>query len=373
MIYFDNAATSFPKPKGVADEVLHTILERGGNPGRGGHDISLAAAEVIYEARRAVISFLGGDEEENVVFTQNATYAINTILRARARRGSHIIMSDMEHNAVRRPVLQLAREGIATYSIFSTEGVVIENILPCLKPGDNILICTHVSNVNGMVLPLDKISRLCLENKVFFIVDASQSLGHIPYDISHLPCDALCAPGHKGLMGIQGCGILYIKDKEPLNQVFSGGSGADSLSPHMPLHLPDRYEAGTLPTPAIAGLLAGIRFINEVGIETIASHIQALSHFLYRELKNHPHFELFSKADSQILAFRIKGKGSEEVARRLNNYGICVRGGHHCAPLAHQTLGTTDGGLVRVSPGFFSSMEECVFLLECLDHISKAV
>ncbi len=369
MIYFDNAATSYPKPKGVGEAVLHTIREKGGNPGRGGHSLSLAAAEIVYEARKAVATFIGAKEEENVIFTLNATYALNLVLQARKTSGCHILISDMEHNAVRRPVLQLVDEGAATYSIFSHEGNILENIHSHMKPGDNILVCSHVSNVNGYRFPLEEIAKWCLENSIYFIVDASQSLGHIPFDVECIPCDALCAPAHKGLMGIQGCGLLYLKSKEPLTQVISGGSGADSLSSGMPLYLPDRYEAGTLPTPAIASLCASIDFIDSIGVENIESHIQKLSLFLHKYLNERKEIELFSHPESQIIAFRIQNRGSEEVAKRLNDFGICVRGGLHCAPLAHQTLGTTDGGLVRLSPGFFNTLDECEIFLDCLDMI----
>ena len=371
MIYFDNAATSYPKPPGVVEEVLRVIREKGGNPGRSGHHLSLAASEVVYDTRRAVATFIGAEEEENIIFTQNATYALNLVLQARCTNGCHIIISDMEHNAARRPVLQLVESGIATLSIFSHHGNILENLDRLLKDGDNILVCSHVSNVNGYQFPLEDISRWCLENKVYLIVDASQSLGHIPFQISSIPCDALCAPAHKGLMGIQGCGILYLKSKVPLRQVIAGGSGADSLSPYMPLYLPDRYEAGTLPTPAIASLHASLHFIQEIGLQKIEAHIESLSLFLHKYLGELRGVTLFSHPDSQIIAFRVAGRGSEEIAMCLNEYGICVRGGHHCAPLAHMTLGTTDGGLVRLSPGYFNTISECEIFLDCLDMILK--
>lgn len=371
MIYLDNAATSFPKPPSVLEAICQTITARGGNPGRGGHQLSLAAAEVIYKTRQAVATFLNAKGEEHIVFTQNATHAINTILFARATPNCHIIISCMEHNSVRRPVLQLVREGLATCSVFSPAGDILDNIRACLKPSDNILICSHVSNVNGYEFPVAKIARWCQENKVFFILDASQSLGHMPFDLEVVPCDALCAPGHKGLLGMQGSGILYIRDMDGLKQVFSGGSGADSLSPLMPAYLPDRFEAGTLSTPAIASLEAGIAFLNQVGLREIEKHEKAISLFLHHHLSLMQGIKLYSSPKSSIVAFSVDGMGSEGVATQLDAYDICVRGGHHCAPLAHMTLGTIEGGIVRVSPGISNTHEEAEVFLDCMECILK--
>lgn len=372
MIYLDNAATSFPKPQEVVQAVLRAFDEIGGNPGRSGHRLSLAAAEAVYDARVTVARHIGATDETHIVFFPNATYAINTVLRARVRPGNHILISDLEHNSVRRPVLHLGKEGhYTTYSIFSHKGDVLENIRREIRPNTAILICTHVSNVFGTTLPIEEIGALCREKGIFFIVDASQSMGHRALDVERIDCDALCAPGHKGLLGMQGSGFLYVRGADGLIDTYQGGSGSNSMSPYMPEELPDKLEPGTLSTPAILSLAAGIRWIEEHGLDEIEAKEQELSRRYHERLGNMKGVTLLSIPQSGIIAFRVDGMTSEEVAAQLDRVAICVRGGYHCAPLAHQARGTLDGGVIRLSCGVFNSFGEVEVFSHQMEQLIK--
>ncbi len=371
MIYLDNAATSYPKPEGLVLLLEDYLSHRAGNPGRSGHMLSVAASEAVFETRCAVSNLIGCPSPENIVFTQNATHALNTIIRARINPGDHVLISDLEHNSVYRPIWRLADKGLITYSVFSHHGNVCENIRHQIKHSTKMLICTHISNVCGFEMPIQEITRLCRDCGVFSIIDASQSIGHQKVDINDLNCDALCAPGHKGLLGLQGSGFLYIREKDGLRDVFQGGSGTDSLSPQMPSYLPDRYEAGTLPTPAILSIKHGIDYINTRGIQNIHAHEQKLSSLMHRHIEQIKNAVLYSAPTSGIIAFRIKNRTSEEIASELDKRGICVRGGLHCAPLAHYSLGTQDTGLVRLSVGAFNSPGEIEVSAYHIKQIAK--
>ncbi len=371
MIYLDNAATSYPKPQALIPALEQYLTHAAGNPGRSGHILSIAAAEEVYSTREAVASFIHAASLENVIFTQNATHALNIIIRARVCPGDHILISDLEHNSVFRPVWRLAKDNIISYSVFSHHGDILENIREQIKPHTKILICTHVSNVTGFSMPIEEIIQLCHAHGIYTIIDASQSLGHQRLHVQTLNCDALCAPGHKGLLGLQGSGFLYVKDKSGLTDVFQGGSGADSLSPSMPSYLPDKFEAGTLPTPAILSMKIGIRLLNEIGIDAVRHHEIKLSRLMHRHIGEIPQAILYSVPNSGIVAFNLKGLSSEQVASELNERGICVRSGYHCAPLAHKSLGTLDSGIVRLSIGTFNSMGEIEIAAYHIKQIAK--
>ena len=355
MIYLDNAATSYPKPACVKREFIRSLTRYPGNPGRSGHRLSIAAAERVYRTRCAVKQLLGAESEEQIVFSQNATFANKTILRARVRPGMHILISDMEHNAVFRPIHRMAQDGLISYSVFAHKNLTEASLGKMLTPDTGMLICTHISNVTGTVLPVETIARFCRQNGIYFVLDASQSLGHRVVDVRRLPCDALCAPGHKGLLGPQGSGILYLRNGDGIHDVFQGGSGADSLSPYMPDYLPDRLEPGTLSTPAIGALGASVEWLLRHDISAIEHREREFTRLMHDLLREIPPIELFSEAESGITAFRVRGESSDKTATRLDDTGICVRSGLHCAPLAHQTLATQDTGLVRLSCGAFNT------------------
>ncbi len=371
MIYLDNAATSYPKPPNTIPCLTDYLEKAAGNPGRSGHRLSIAASEEIYQTRAAVASFIGCDKMENIIFTQNATHALNTIIRARIQPGEHVLISDLEHNSVYRPIWRLARDGIISFDIFSHTGDICSNIENLIRPNTSMLICTHVSNVSGYEMPVSQIASICQKNKIYFIIDASQSVGHHPLDVKQLNCDALCAPGHKGLLGLQGSGFLYVRENEGLRDVFQGGSGAHSLSPDMPEYLPDRFEAGTLPTPAILTMGLGIKYILERDILQIEKHELKLSLLMHTHLSEIPSVKLYSKPNSGIVAFHIENKSSDHVAELLDRKGIYVRGGYHCAPLAHRSLQTLEHGIVRISIGAFNSMGEIEVATHHIRQIAK--
>ncbi len=367
MIYLDNAATSFPKPRRVVEEQLRCMQFYGGNPGRGSHALALAAAEKIYECREELASFFGSPNPENVIFTMNTTMALNTAIKGLLRRGDHVLISDMEHNAVFRPIHKLARDGMITYDVFDTfptfptrtSEMICASILEKLRPNTRMLICAHASNICSATLPLKEIGAICQKKEILFVVDAAQSAGHLPIDITEMQIDALCAPGHKGLWGPQGCGILALGDGIVADTLIEGGSGYNSLEGNMPEEAPERYEAGTLPTPAIAGLLEGVREVKRIGLAYIHSHESALTARLCERLLSMPKATLYAPHhQGSVLLFSLQDLSADRVGAFLNERGFCVRTGFHCAALAHATLGTPPSGAVRVSPSLFNTVSQ---------------
>lgn len=364
MIYFDNAATSFPKPRRVVEEQIRCMQFYGGNPGRGSHALAMAAAQKIYECREELASFLGSPNPENIIFTMNTTMALNTAIKGMLRRGDHVLISDMEHNAVFRPIYKLARDGVITYDVFDTfpnletrtPEMICTSILEKIRPNTRMLICAHASNICSTSLPLKEIGALCRKKGILFVVDAAQSAGHLPINMVEMQIDALCAPGHKGLLGPQGCGILVLGEGIVADTLIEGGSGYNSLEGTMPEEAPERYEAGTLPTPAIAGLLEGVREVRRLGIDHIHSHESALTARLCERLMAMPKVTLYAPHHKGgVLLFSLQDLSADRVGTFLNEHGFCVRTGFHCAALAHATLGTPPSGAVRVSPSFFNT------------------
>ncbi|MBQ9784130.1 MAG: aminotransferase class V-fold PLP-dependent enzyme [Clostridia bacterium] len=380
MIYLDNAATSFPKPVGVWREQMRCMQKYCGNPGRGSHALALAAAEKIYECREEVAALFGADTPENVVFTMNTTAALNVAIKGLLHDGDHVLISDMEHNAVRRPVHALATAGRITYDVFPTfprdpdrtPARICAAILERIKPNTRMLVCAHASNICSATLPLREIGALCRQRGILFVVDAAQSAGHLPIDVSQMQIDALCAPGHKGLMGPQGTGILLLGDGIRAEPLIEGGSGFNSRDAHMPDEAPERYEAGTLPTPAIAGLCEGIREVRRRGIEAIHAHECALTDQLTARLREMSGVTLYAPHHrGSVVLFHLDGIASDTVAHQLDALGFCVRSGLHCAPLAHTTLATPAGGAVRVSPSIFNTAAHIDAFADAVEKILK--
>ena len=364
MIYFDNAATSFPKPRRVAEEQMRCMQYYGGNPGRGSHALALAAAEKIYECREEIASFFASPNPENVIFTMNTTMALNMAVKGILRRGDHVLISDMEHNAVFRPIYKLSRDGIITYDVFETfptnaartTEMICASILEKIRPNTRMLVCAHASNICSATLPLREIGILCRKKGILFVVDAAQSAGHLPIDMVEMQIDALCVPGHKGLWGPQGCGVLVFGEGIVADTLLEGGSGYNSLEGSMPQEAPERYEAGTLPTPAIAGLLEGVREVKRLGISHIHSNECALTARLCDRLRDMPKITLYAPHHrGNVLLFSLQEISADRVGAFLNERGFCVRTGFHCAALAHATLGTPSSGAVRVSPSLFNT------------------
>ncbi len=360
MIYLDNAATTFPKPQTVISEVTRCISEYCGNAGRGAHALALASAERIYECREALSAFLGLQAPERVIFCSNTTHALNLAIRGLLAPHSHVLLSELDHNATRRPVCALARERDVRYDVFPVLGrsdeEILQGISSRLRPETTTVVCTHCSNVCSVALPVEKIGALCHTHGLFFILDAAQSAGHLPIDMSTMHVSVLAAPSHKGLMGIQGAGVLAIGEGVSLPPLLYGGSGVDSLSPDMPQAYPERLEAGTLPTPAIAGLLAGLSFLRERDTLHTMREQQALFLAARERLESLDGVRVLERdTPGAVLSFVRDGYAATEIAASLAARGICVRAGLHCAPLAHQALGTLTGGSVRISFGPFNT------------------
>lgn len=379
MIYFDNAATSFPKPEAVGEAVM-LALNEWGNPGRGSHTMALHAAEGIYACREALASFFDLSDPLRVAFTSGATHSINLALKGLLRPGDHAICSNLEHNAVLRPLERLRRERKIAYDTFVaydpehplSDDEICRNLTKKLRKNTRLVICTQASNICSATLPIEKIGEICHSRGIFFCVDGAQSAGRLPISMENMKIDALCLPGHKGLMGPAGCGCLLLGENCLPLPLIEGGSGYRSLSAEMPMEVPERYEAGTLPAPAIAGLAAGVAFVSKVGVDAIETHERTLTERLKSRLLSMPELKIYApEKEGSVLLFSADRYPASAIGEELDHRGFCVRTGFHCAALAHKTLGTPDGGAVRVSPGFFNTRWEIDALADTIEEILK--
>lgn len=380
MIYFDNAATTWPKPRMVRDAMAKALVEYGANPGRSGHTMSLRTADWIYRCREQAASVFGLREPENVVFTLNCTHAVNTVLHGVLRKGDHVVTSDLEHNAVMRPLYRLAEDGMISYSAAHVcEGdfqKTVENFQKAIRKDTRMIICMHASNVFGTVLPIEQIARLAHDRGLLFAVDAAQSAGILPIDMAKSGVDFLCMPGHKGLYGPMGTGLLLCADGEAVRPLLQGGTGSLSAHLYQPSILPDKLESGTGNTPGVLALSAGLDFVTTVGIQSIAEHELALVQELYDALAATAQVRLYTQRPEQgkhapLLSFNLAGLHSEETAARLNQDGIAVRAGLHCSPCAHSAYGTSETGTVRIAPSYFTSKKDLYELIKSVRKIAK--
>ena len=359
-IYLDNAATTYPKPEEVLRAASDAMRKAGGNPGRGSHRLSNAAAELVFDCRTAAAELFGA-EPERVVFTMNATHALNYAVKGLAEAGCHILIDNYAHNAAYRPVAGLADAGLAEYDIYDASGdedEIIENIRSKLRPDTRIVLATHQSNICSHILPIETIGHFCAQYGLHFIVDASQSAGHLPIDLHRMNITALCMPGHKGLFAPMGVGMLISAPDVRYNTILEGGAGIHSLDAVMPEELPERLEAGTLPLPAVAGLLAGIRFVRRTGLQEIHLHECTLTSELTDRLSALGGVTVFGESVGSVVGFRVNGYSPAEVGAHLASRGICVRTGYHCAPLAHRTVGSFENGSVRAGVSYFNKMSD---------------
>ncbi len=381
MIYFDNAATTFPKPPAVRREIDRCLRDYCGNPGRSAHALSMAAAEMIYDCRTEAASLFGVPSPEQVIFTHNTTHALNMAIKGLLRRGDHVLISDMEHNAVYRPIWALASLGEISYDVFPTypalpepdTTAILAGIEERLQPHTRMVIASHVSNLCSATLPLAEIGAFCHARGLLFVVDAAQSAGIEAIDCTTMQIDALCAPGHKGLYGPQGTGLLILRQGLVLATLLEGGNGINSLDGAMPDFPPERYEAGTQATPALAGLCAGIRFVRSRGPDSIRAAERRLYCRLRDQLCELPGVTLYApEREGSVLLFNLDGIPSAEAAARLDEAGICLRAGFHCAPLGHATLGTGEDGALRASFSVFNRPDEVDTLVRTVRHILQS-
>ncbi|MBE6575973.1 MAG: aminotransferase class V-fold PLP-dependent enzyme [Ruminococcaceae bacterium] len=380
MIYLDNAATTFPKPPAVRREVERCLREYCGNPGRSAHKLSLAAAEAVYDCRLASAELFGISSPERIIFTYNTTYALNMAIKGLLHRGDHVLISDMEHNAVFRPVHRLAALGEISYDIFPTgcadppgsaEDILLA-LRKLLRHNTRMLITAHIPNLCSAVMPLEVLGRFCRENKLLFVVDAAQSAGIEHIDCEKMQIDALCVPGHKGLYGPQGSGILALGSDLTMATLIEGGSGIHSLDPAMPEFPPERYEAGTLATPTLAGLCAGIKFVMERGLDRIRKQEQMLYLRLREQLLNTDGITVYAPNHvGSTLLFNLEGIPSADAAAMLDRHDIYLRAGFHCAPLGHKTLGTGENGALRAGFSVFNQASDVDALVRSLRQIRR--
>ncbi len=382
MIYFDNAATTFPKPPSVISESIKCMREYCGNPGRSGHDLSIKAAEKIYECRELISGLFGVHNPTNVVFTPNTTHALNIAINAFAKKKGHILISDIEHNSVYRVVHALSKQGV-DYDIFSVDindvSKTIRSFRSKIKYNTNLAVCSHVSNVCGITNPINEIGNVCKQYGIKFVVDGAQSVGTHIVNMNDNNIDALCSPGHKGLYGPQGTGFVIFSDKYSDEKISSkltpfvfGGNGFNSADRNMPDILPERYEGGTLNTVGIAGLCEGIKFVKAIGEETIFEHTSMLYNRAKDMLSSLGNVKIYCEniKKSCCLLFNVDNIPCDSVADMLNDDGICVRAGLHCTPLAHKKLNTQNGA-VRASFSCFNTVSETDAFYESVKRIAS--
>lgn len=375
--YLDNAATSFPKPPGVAREMRRCIDYYCGNAGRGSHKLSLLAAKKIYECREEICSLINAPEPESIVFVPSCTYGLNLIIKGILNHGDHVLISDMEHNSVWRPVNRLSNEGKITFDTFSAlsnpqkkEENILNEIKNKLRKNTRLVICAHQSNICSFSLPISKIGELCKKYNVLFAVDVAQSIGHYNIDMQKMNINYLSAPGHKGLYGPQGSAFVAINSKNALLPLVEGGNGIYSLESKMPNFLPERHEAGTLPLPSIVGLLEGVKEIKSRGIEEINRHERELFAHLRDNLLNIRDVTVYApEYNGNTLSFNIKDIPAERVCAILDKENICVRSGFHCSALGHTSLGTKDSGTVRASFGIYNTKNDVDKLIYAISKI----
>ena len=390
-IYLDNASTTFPKPREVADAVYQYMTGVGSNIGRGGYTSAYAAEEAVFVARQLLCDFFGGEDAKNVVFTKNVTEALNVIIRGLLQPGDHVLVSAMEHNAVMRPLQLIGRELEAGEQ--APAAVISFSRIPCDREGNlelealpklvqqrtKAVIMTHASNVCGTLLPIDKVGDFCKQRGLLFIVDSAQSAGVFPINMQQLHIDALAFTGHKGLLGPQGIGGFVLREHmvTKLAPLIVGGTGSLSHTESTPRFMPDKFEAGTLNLPGIMGLAAGVRWLNQRGMASLRAHELALTEQLLTgllDLEQQGMLRIVGRRDivqrTSVVSIAATKQDLAVVAHRLNEeYGIATRVGLHCAPNAHKTLQTYPTGTLRFSMGWHNNEEDIGAALKALREV----
>lgn len=376
MYYFDNGATSFPKPESVYNKVTEVMREYGANPGRGSHTMALKAARAIYETRCSVARLFNIKDPLRVAFTANATMSLNLAINSVIESGDKIVTTNIEHNSVLRPLYAFREKGIIELEIvkvYKDGKLCIEEILKTIDKDTKAVVLNHASNVTGSILPIETIGRELRLRGILFIVDASQSAGVIDIDVEKMYIDILCFAGHKSLLGPQGTGGIYVREGVVLKRFIEGGSGSNSKSKRHPDKMPEIYEFGTSNTPAIAGLGAGIDFLLEKGVGNIRDHELKLANFFYKEVKKIPGVIVYGEEERvPVVSINVEGVDPSDLSSELDEeYGIATRPGMHCAPLVHEAMGTGDRGAVRFSFGYFNNIEEVNYAIKALKELVK--
>lgn len=380
MVYFDNGATTFPKPQQVYDKILEVMTQYGANPGRSGHKMALKASRGIYETREIISKLFNINNPMNLLFCSNATEALNIGIKGVLEPGDHVITTSMEHNSVLRPIKYLENYGIeATIVQADHQGrIKAKDIEKEIRKNTKLIVNTHISNLIGTIMPVEEIGRLAKERGIIYMVDAAQSAGVYNIDVEAMNIDLLAFPGHKGLLGPQGTGGLYIREGLVIREFLHGGTGSASHSLIQPTIMPDKFESGTGNAPGIIALGEGIRYILDRGMDDIRKHEEELTEHFISEASKIEEIQLYGplniREQAAVVALNIKGLDSSEASYILDQeYDIAVRPGLHCAPLAHETIGTLNQGAVRFSFGLFNTHEEIEYAVKTLKEIAKGV
>ena len=376
MIYLDNAATSWPKPACVRQAVNEALCSFGANPGRGGYGMSMRTAEQLYSARKTAARLFGVSDPAHVAFVGGCTLALNMAIQGLAKPGQRIVVSSLEHNAVMRPATATGCEVAVATVVSEDDDATVAAFERLMTPDTAMVVCTHASNVTGEALPIRRIGALAVSRGIPFVVDAAQSAGMLPLDMERDHIDFLCVPGHKGLYGPMGTGLLCTSGRYALRPVITGGTGSRSVSLVQPEDWPDLAESGTVNVSGILGMAAGMRWIQEQGIGRLHQREMALTGRLYDRLNRMQGIRLYGRKPLPLrhvplLSLTVQGLPSEEVATRLGKSGIAVRAGLHCAPAAHRQLGTLDTGTVRLALSAFTTPAEVDRVCKILGDICK--
>ncbi len=371
MIYFDNAATSGKKPQTVIEAVKYALNYLSANPGRSGHDLSVKTADIVYITRSKIANFFGCEGAEKVIFTQNCTHSINCVLKGILKWGDHVVISNLEHNAVMRPLKKIG-VNFSQAEVTENTDQTIENFKNSIRPNTKLVLVTGASNVTGIILPLEEIGKICKERGVRFAVDGAQIAGIIPINMQKMNIDYLCLAPHKGFYAPMGIGVLLWR--KPLeNTILEGGTGTDSIDFSQPTVMPEGFESGTINVPAIVGLSAGIDFVEKIGVDRIYEHEFLLLKTLYNGLEKNENIILYTKKPTfqktaPVIPFNFKNCESYKLAKILNLNGIAVRAGLHCAPTAHKSINTLPHGAVRASFSVYNNKLEIEKLISVLGN-----
>ncbi|MDR0913773.1 MAG: aminotransferase class V-fold PLP-dependent enzyme [Oscillospiraceae bacterium] len=376
MIYLDNAATTLQKPKAVIKAAHKYNKSLSANPGRSGHKAAFKAAQVVFECRESLRQLFNAKDSENIIFTKNCTEGLNIVIQGILKENEHCVISCFEHNSVLRPVKALEKCGV-TFTIADfyekDEQATKREFENAITPTTKLFICTHASNVFGVLNPIKQLGKLCKEKGILFCVDAAQTAGVVPIDVQGDNIDFLCMPGHKGLYGPMGTGVLILNSEVLPQPLMQGGTGSLSLMQEQPQILPDCYESGTLNVPGIAGLQKGVEFVQKTGVQNILQHEIKLLQIAYdnlshlHEIKLHTHRPHIDSC-SPVLSFSSTLTDSEDFASYLEGeHNIAVRAGLHCSPLAHKKMGTLKQGTVRISPSFFTTQEHIFKFIKAVE------
>lgn len=382
MIYFDNASTSFPKPERMVASMHQYLTEFGVSPGRGAHALADRTEELVATTRSKLSEMIGGEKPNHLIFTNNATHALNIVIKGFLKHGDHVLICSYSHNSVIRPVDTLKRKGTITYDVFSIDSqgnVDLEAFKKGFKHNTRLVICSHASNVIGVISPILQLATVCRSLGAAFLLDCTQSLGYAPISLKTMPIDFLAGTGHKTLLGPTGTGFLYVRDPQSLEPLEEGGSGKNySLSPFHPSQMPYKFEAGTMNAAGIAGLKGALDYISDRSFEAIASQAMGITQYAWDQLREIEEVLLYGTEEMTskvpIISFNLIGALPNEIAYLYNElYGICLRSGIHCAPLIHKALGTLPTGTLRISVGHFNTYDEVDRFIAATKEIIRRV